>query len=109
MYTNTDCTIFLNTDSGFDRLYISACYMQSVRAEEIKKYGAEAADSIKVIIPYRLIEGEEIPEGSYIAEGIPETADMTELIRNNIVFYITSVTPHKAGSSGIHHVTIKAR
>lgn len=109
MYTNTSCTIFLNTDSGFERLYIPDCYMQSVRAEEIKRYGAEAADSVKFVIPYRHLEGEEIPEGSYIAEGIPEIAEMTELIRNNIVFYITSVTPHRAGSSDIHHMTIKGR
>lgn len=116
MYTNTNCTIYAKTDSGYDVIPISACYWQSVKAHEVKKYGAELADSVKIIIPKIALGGypEEwnIPEGSYITEGSPEitiTDDISPLIETENVFAIHSVTNNLRGSEEIQHITILAR
>lgn len=116
MYTNTDCTIYAKTDSGYDTIHISACYWQEIKAVDIKKYGAELADSVKIIIPKYALGGYptewNIPEGSYIIEGSPEIAitdDISPLIEAGNVFAVHSVTNNLRGSEEIQHITILAR
>lgn len=113
MYTNTSCTIYAKNGSGYDTVRISACYWQEVRAVEVKKYGAELADSVKVIIPLSALGGYgsewSIPEGSYIAEGSPDTVitdDISPLIDS--VYAVRSVTDNRRGSENIQHITIGA-
>ena len=122
MYTNTSCTIYAKTDSGYDTIHISDCYWQEIKVYEVKKYGAELADSVKIIIPkYALgdyldvtVEGFDwkIPEGSYIIEGSPEitiTDDISPLIEAGNIFAVHSVTNNLRGSEEIQHITILAR
>lgn len=113
MFTNTDCTIYPKTENGYDTVHISACYWHEVRADEIKKYGAEAADSVQIIIPLDSLDGYgtewKIPENSYIAKGSPE-AEVTDCIEPviNEAFRISSVTDNRSGSAEIRHITINA-
>lgn len=116
MYTNTNCTIYTKTDSGYDTIHISACYWQEIKAVDIKKYGAELADSVKIIIPKYALGGYptewNIPEGSYIIEGSPVIAitdDISPLIVSGNVFAVHSVTNNLRGSEEIQHITILAR
>ena len=116
MYTNTSCTIYAKNENGYDTIHISDCYWQEIKAYEVKKYGAELADSVKIIIPkYALCDyltGWKIPEGSYIIEGSPEitiTDDISPLIEAGNVFAVHSVTNNLRGSEEIQHITILAR
>ncbi len=113
MYTNSDCTVYSKTENGYKAIYISGCYFQEVKATEIKKYGAELADSIKVIIPSEFLSGYksewDIPEGSYIGRGCPGF-DFSETIEPllNSVFAVNSVTDHLSGSDDVRHITVGA-
>lgn len=51
MITNASCTLY-NTlpDGTFKRTYLPAVFWRDVKAEEIKKYGAENASSVSVMI-----------------------------------------------------------
>ena len=51
MITNASCTLY-NTlpDGTFKRTYLPAVFWRDVKAEEIKKYGAESASSVSVMI-----------------------------------------------------------
>ena len=117
MYTNTSCTIFSKNDTGYDIIPISACYWQEVKAHEVKNYGAELADSVKIIIPLSALggykSGWKITEGSYIAEGettsgLPQIDSIEPLIESGEVFSIRSVTDNLRGSENIQHITIGA-
>ena len=115
MYTNTSCTIYSYNGSGYDTISISACYLQEVKANEVKKYGAELADSVKVIIPLYALGGYktswDIPPGSYIAEGSPAIAvtdDISPLVDAGLAYYIKSVTDNRRGSQAVQHITIGA-
>lgn len=112
MYTNGDCTLYVAGCSGYRSIYVPACYMQDISAAQIKKYGADIADSVKVIIPQEHCEGlDKLPrEGVYIVKGAPDveiTDSIEPLITADIPLYaVTSVTAHFSGSVGIRHITI---
>lgn len=115
MYTNTSCTIYAYNGSGYNTVNISACYFRQVKANEVKKYGAELADAVQVIIPIYALGGYktewDIPEGSYIAEGTPSAAvtdDISPLVNAGGAYYIRSVTDNLRGSPAVRHITIGA-
>jgi len=117
VYTNTSCTIYAKTDSGYNIIPIPACYFREVKAQEVKKYGAELADSVKVIIPLAALDGYktawDIPEGSYIMEGTSTSetsvSSIAELVEAGVVFSINSVTNDLRGSDAVKHISIGAR
>ena len=51
MITNASCTLYNALEDGtFKRTYLPAVFWRDVKAEEIKKYGAENASSVSVMI-----------------------------------------------------------
>ena len=51
MITNASCTLYNTLEDGsFKRTYLPAVFWRDVKAEEIKKYGAENASSVSVMI-----------------------------------------------------------
>ncbi|MBQ8569331.1 MAG: hypothetical protein IJ446_08950 [Oscillospiraceae bacterium] len=117
MYTNTDCTVYSKHEEGYAAVYIPACCWEEIKAHEVKKYGAELADDIKVIIPLSSLTGYktewDIPEGSYIAKGSPDI-DVTDSIEplissNGDVYSVSSVTDNLRGSEAVRHITVYGR
>lgn len=110
MYTNTDCTVFLKTDNGYETVHVEGCYWQEIKAAEVKKYGAENADSVKAIIPLEYTEGLDriTKSGSYIAKGVPDIqiTDSIEPLIDYPVYEICSVTDHRSGSEDVQHITV---
>lgn len=112
MYTNTDCTVYISTENGYEIVYVQGCYWQEVKAAETKKYGAENADSVKIIIPAEYAKGLDgiSKSGSYIAKGVPDipvTDSIEPLIAGSFpVYEICSVTDHRSGSERVQHITV---
>ena len=51
MITNASCTLYNTLPNGtFKRTYLPAVFWRDVKAEEIKKYGADNASSVSVMI-----------------------------------------------------------
>lgn len=51
MITNASCTLYNALEDGsFKRTFLPAVFWRDVKAEEIKKYGAENASSVSVMI-----------------------------------------------------------
>ncbi|MGN0598880.1 MAG: DUF6751 family protein [Oscillospiraceae bacterium] len=51
MITNASCTLYNTLEDGtYKRTYLPAVFWRDVKAEEIKKYGAENASSVSVMI-----------------------------------------------------------
>ena len=51
MITNASCTLYNALEDGtYKRTYLPAVFWRDVKAEEIKKYGAENASSVSVMI-----------------------------------------------------------
>ena len=67
MKTNTDCTtIYSDGDGTYTGTYIPAVMWQDVEGIEIKKYGAENADTAAVYIPDISVA---VSKGDYIIKG----------------------------------------
>ena len=51
MITNASCTLYNALEDGtYKRTYLPAVFWRDVKAEEIKKYGADNASSVSVMI-----------------------------------------------------------
>jgi len=94
MKTNTDCTI-IHADGS--TTYVPACMWQDVEAIEVKKYGAENADSAAIYIADTSIT---VEKGDSIAKG-------TETDLHNALL-ITSVS-YKNYSASLNHIQIGAK
>lgn len=94
MRTNTDCTI-IHADGT--TTYVSTCMWQDIEGIEVKKYGAENADSAAIYIPNATIT---VEKGEYIAKG-------TETDLHNALL-ITSVS-YKNYSASLNHIQIGAK
>lgn len=94
MRNNTDCTI-IHADGS--TTYVSACMWQDIEGIEVKKYGAENADSAAIYIPDTSII---VEKGGSIAKG-------TETDLHNALL-ITSVS-YKNYSASLNHIQIGAK
>lgn len=94
MRTNTDCTI-IHTDGS--TTYVPACMWQDVEAIEIKKYGADNADSAAIYIFDTSVI---VAKDDYIAKG-------TETDPHNALT-VMSVS-NKGYSVNCNHIQIGAK
>lgn len=127
MITNASCTLY-NTlpDGTFKRTFLPAVFWRNVKAEEIKKYGADNASSVSVMIFADQLHDYVKPEDfsgdgwtadtlndTYIAKGecnIEITDDISILYKNcREVYKVSSAVENLYGSPELWHVRIEGK
>lgn len=127
MITNTSCTIYNQLGDGtFKRTYLPAVFWRDIKAEQIKKYGAENASEVDVMIfsdqLHDYIKAEnfngdgwtaDTKNDTYIVKGkcVDEISDdVTVLYENNReVYKICAAVENLYGSSELWHVRIEGK
>lgn len=124
MITNTACTIYNELEDGaFKRTVIPACFWRNVKAHEVKRYGAENASSITVMIfsdqlcdyvsPADFTETGWTVDGEkecYICKGeVNITPDNISEVYNNVreCYKICSSTENLYGAVNLQHIRIE--
>lgn len=127
MIVNASCTLY-NTLSGgtFKRTFIPAVFWRNVKAEEIKKYGADNASSVSVMIFSDQLHDYVSPENfsgngwtadthndTYIVKGecnIEVTDDISVLHKScREVYKACSAVENLYGSPELWHVRIEGK
>ncbi|MBQ8826670.1 MAG: hypothetical protein IJ007_06220 [Oscillospiraceae bacterium] len=127
MITNASCTIYNQLGDGtFKRTYLPAVFWRDVKAEQIKKYGAENASEVDVMIfsdqLHDYVKAEsfngdgwtsDTRNDTYIVKGncVDEISDdVTMLYENNReVYKVCAAIENLYGSSELWHVRIEGR
>ncbi len=132
MITNTGITIYnLIPDESseaerYKRTYVSACFWRNVKAKETKKYGAELASSVSVMIFKDMLLGYVSPESftgdgwtvdgenkTYICKGncpVEVQQSINEVIDSyRETYHAWSSLEALFGSDGLHHLEIEGR
>lgn len=127
MITNASCTLY-NTlpDGTFKRTYLPAVFWRDVKAEEVKKYGAENASSVSVMIfadqlhdyvPPAEFSGEgwtaDTINDTYIVKGDCniDVTDGISMIYDNCreVYKVSSAVENLYGSPELWHIRIEGK
>ncbi len=125
MITNASCTLY-NTlpDGTYKRTYLPAVFWRDVKAEEVKKYGAENASSVAVMIFADQLHSYVSPadfvgagwtadtlNDTYIVKGecnVEVTDDISVLYKNcREVYKIKSAVENLYGSPELWHIRIE--
>ena len=127
MITNASCTLYNALEDGtYKRTYIPAVFWRDVKAEEIKKYGAENASSVSVMIFADQLHDYVSPadfsgEGwtadtrsdTYIVKGecnIDVTDGISVLYENcRDVYKVSSAVENLYGSPELWHIRIEGK
>lgn len=64
MYTNTDITIYADTENGYERKYIYGVFWEGEKASNLLKSGMTVSDAVTLYIPKS-----SIPDGFKVREG----------------------------------------
>lgn len=125
MIVNASLTIYNTLPNGtYKRTYLPAVFWRDVKAEEIKKYGAENASSVSVIIfsdqLYDYVSPADFSgagwtadtlNDTYIVKGecnVEVTDDISVLYKNSReVYKVRSATENLYGSPELWHVRIE--
>ena len=127
MITNASCTLY-NTlpDGTFKRTYLPAVFWRDVKAEEVKKYGAENASSVSVMIfadqLHDYVSPAEFSGEGWTADTINDTyivkgdcnIDVTDgisMIYDNCreVYKVSSAVENLYGSPELWHIRIEGK
>ena len=90
MITNASCTLY-NTlpDGTFKRTYLPAVFWRDVKAEEVKKYGAENASSVSVMIFADQLH-DYVPPADFSGEGwTADTINDTYIVKGDCNIAVT--------------------
>ena len=90
MITNASCTLY-NTlpDGTFKRTYLPAVFWRDVKAEEVKKYGAENASSVSVMIFADQLHNY-VPPAEFLGEGwTADTINDTYIVKGDCNIDVT--------------------
>lgn len=127
MIVNASLTLYNTLEDGtYKRTYLPAVYWRDVKAEEVKKYGAENASSVSVMIfsdqLYDYVSPADFSgEGwtvdtlndTYIVKGecnIPVTDDISVLYENcREVYKVSSAVENMYGSAELWHIKIEGK
>lgn len=127
MIVNSSCTIYNMLEDGtFKRTFLPAVFWRNVKAEEIKKYGADNASSVSVMIFADQLHDYVNPEDfsgngwtadtrndTYIVKGecnIEVTDDSSVLYDNcREVYKVSSAVENLYGSPELWHVRIEGK
>lgn len=127
MIVNASLTLYNALENGtYKRTYIPAVYWRDVKAEEVKKYGAENASSVSVMIFSDQLYDYVSPanfsgEGwtvdtlndTYIVKGecnAPVTDDISVLYQNcREVYKVSSAVENMYGSAELWHIKIEGK
>lgn len=127
MISNSAVTIYCKMpDDTYKRIFISECFWQNIKAKEIKKYGAENASSVSVMIFKNSLDGYISPENfvgdgftvdapndTYIVKGecLHEISEsITELLENyREVYRVCESTENLYGSNDLQHIRIEGK
>lgn len=127
MITNDSCTVY-NTlpDGTFRRTYLPYVFWRDIKAEEIKKYGAENASSVSVTVFADQLHDYVKPEDfsgegwtadtkndTYIVKGecsIEVTDDISALYENcRDVYKVSLAVGNLYGSPGLWHIKMEGK
>lgn len=127
MITNTSCTIYNKLEDGtFKRTYHPAIFWRNVKSEQIKRYGADNASSVSVMVfanqlsDYVKAENfdgngwtADTNNDTYIVKGecyIDVFDDISELYRNcREAYKVCDVIENLYGSSNLWHIKIEGK
>lgn len=127
MIVNSSCTLYNMLEDGtFKRTFLPAVFWRNVKAEEIKKYGADNASSISVMVFADQLHDYVSPEDfsgegwtadtrndTYIVKGecnIEVTDDISVLHENcREVYKVSSAVGNLYGSPELWHVRIEGK
>jgi len=127
MITNASCTIYNQLGDGtFKRTYLPAVFWRDVKAEQIKKYGAENASEVDIMIfadqlhdyvKAERFDGDgwtaDTKNDTYIVKGncVDEISeDVTVLYENNReVYKVCAAVENLYGSPELWHVRIEGK
>lgn len=125
MIVNSSCTLYNTLPNGtYKRTYLPAVFWRNVKAEEIKKYGAENASSVAVMIFADQLHDYVSPadffgagwtadtrNDTYIVKGecnVEVTDDISVLYKNSReVYKVRSATENLYGSSELWHIRVE--
>lgn len=127
MITNASCTIYnQQADGTFKRTYLPAVFWRNVKAEQTKKYGAENASSISVMIFSDQL-GSYVPAESFSGTGwTADTLNDTYIVKgecninisgsnisalyaNREAYKVCAAVENLYGSSDLWHVRIEGK
>lgn len=114
MVTNSAATLY--SAAGFSRTVIPAVMWQETDALAIKKYGAESADSVSILIPkckepvFTIKKGDLIVKGEVDFE--PDGSKghkLADLMALHKTYKIMHLSDKSYGSEGMQHFEVIAR
>lgn len=127
MITNASCTLYNALEDGtYKRTYLPAVFWRDVKAEEIKKYGADNASSVSIMIFSDQLHDYVTPEDfsgegwtadtkndTYIVKGecSIDVIDGISVIYENCreVYKVCSAVENLYGSPELWHVRIEGK
>lgn len=127
MITNTPLTIYNQLEDGsYKRTVLPAVFWRNVKAQETKKYGAENASSIVVMIFHDQLTNYVPPESfngtgwtvdaeaeTYICKGTVDIdvvngiSDVTSAVRD--CYRVSASTENLYGSESLQHLKVEAK
>ena len=113
MYTNADCTVYLQTCEGYERVPVQGVFWDDTRAKNYNKTGSNNVDSVRVFIGLDQAELPLNPEKAYIIRGLcgieaDDTKGLTGLLKAGALT-ITSVAKRDFGSPVMRHWEVGAK
>lgn len=127
MITNGGCTIYNQLEDGtFKRTYLPTVFWRNVKAEQTKKYGAENASSVSVMVfadqLHDYVKAESFNGGGWTADTLNDTYivkgdcntevldDIGALYDNNReVYKVCTAVENLYGSADLWHVRLEGR
>ena len=116
MITNASCTLYNALEDGtFKRTYLPAAFWRDVKAEEIKKYGAENASSVSVMIfadqLHDYVSPSDFSGDGWTADTINDTYIVNGECNIDIsdVYKVSSAVENLYGSPELWHVRIEGK
>lgn len=122
MYTNTDITVYIDTDNGYERHYIYGVFWEGEKAANLLKSGMTVSDAVTIYIPKSSIpEGLKLREGKdLIVKGIcPFEFDNTggetvskslkNLRRDYRVLVVSVIDEKYYGSEAMQHIQLSCK
>ena len=127
MITNASCTLYNKLEDGsYKRTYLPAVFWRDVKAEEIKKYGAENASSVSVMIFADQLH-DYVPPAEFSGEGwTADTINDTYIVKGDCnidvtdgismiydscreVYKVSSAVENLYGSPELWHIRIEGK